>query len=120
MTTLKSFTIVATLLVGGISLAIAQNGPAMGGEHPVAGGAAGGGGAYDRFYRHSHGHLYNYWHRHRHYWWPHQGPERAAWAEICSCAPLRATPVRRGISLFRVTQMAKQLRLLRRRTRASS
>jgi hypothetical protein len=66
MTILKSFTIVAALLVGGISLAMAQNGPATGGEHPVAGGAAGGGGPYDRFYRHSHGHLYNYWHRHRH------------------------------------------------------
>jgi hypothetical protein len=57
--------IVAALLAGGISLAMAQNGPATGGEHPVAGGAAGGGGPYDRFYRHSQEH------RHRHYWWPH-------------------------------------------------
>jgi hypothetical protein len=42
MTTLKSLTIVAALLAGGTSLAMAQNGPATGGEHPVAGGAAGG------------------------------------------------------------------------------
>ena len=43
-TTLKTtLTIVAALLAGGTSLAIAQNGPATGGEHPVAGGAAGGG-----------------------------------------------------------------------------
>jgi len=42
MTILKSLTIVAALLVGGASLAIAQNGPATGGEAPVAGGAAGG------------------------------------------------------------------------------
>jgi hypothetical protein len=41
-TTLKSLTIVAALLAGGTSLAMAQNGPATGGEHPVAGGAAGG------------------------------------------------------------------------------
>jgi hypothetical protein len=42
ITTLKSLTIVAALLAGGTSLAMAQNGPATGGEHPVAGGAAGG------------------------------------------------------------------------------
>jgi hypothetical protein len=40
MITLKSFTIVAALLVGGTSLAMAQ-GPATGGYPPVAGGAGG-------------------------------------------------------------------------------
>ena len=43
MTTLKNLTIVAVLLIGGTSLAMAQNGPATGGERPVAGGANGGG-----------------------------------------------------------------------------
>jgi hypothetical protein len=43
MTTLKTMTIATVLLVGGASLAMAQNGPATGGEPPVAGGAAGGG-----------------------------------------------------------------------------
>jgi hypothetical protein len=42
MTTLKTMTIAAVLLAGGASLAMAQNGPATGGESPVAGGAAGG------------------------------------------------------------------------------
>lgn len=41
MTTLKSLTIVAALLIGGTSLVMAQNGPATGSEPPVAGGAAG-------------------------------------------------------------------------------
>jgi hypothetical protein len=41
MTTLKTLTILAALLAGGTSLAVAQNGPATGGEPPVAGGAAG-------------------------------------------------------------------------------
>jgi hypothetical protein len=41
MITLKSITIVAALLAGGTSLAIAQNGLPTGGEPPVAGGAAG-------------------------------------------------------------------------------
>jgi hypothetical protein len=40
MTIPKSL-IVAALLVGGATLAMAQNGPATGGEPPVAGGAAG-------------------------------------------------------------------------------
>jgi hypothetical protein len=40
MTTVKSLAIIA-LLVGGTSLATAQNGPATGGEPPVAGGAGG-------------------------------------------------------------------------------
>jgi hypothetical protein len=52
MTILKSV-MVATVLMAGSPLAIAQNSPATGGEHPVAGGAAGGdwgwyrGGCYD-------------------------------------------------------------------------
>jgi hypothetical protein len=41
MTILKTLTIVAALLAGGTSLAVAQNGPATGNEPPVAGGAAG-------------------------------------------------------------------------------
>jgi hypothetical protein len=41
MTTLKSLMIVSALLVGGASLAVAQNGPATGGQAPVAVGAAG-------------------------------------------------------------------------------
>jgi hypothetical protein len=40
MTTVKSLAIIA-LLVGGTSFAMAQNGPATGGEPPVAGGAGG-------------------------------------------------------------------------------
>src|SRR6516164_8441830 len=40
MTTVKSLAIIA-LLVGGTSLAMAQNGPATGGLPPVAGGAGG-------------------------------------------------------------------------------
>jgi hypothetical protein len=74
MTTLRYLTIVAALLAGGTSLAIAQNGPPTGGEHPVAGGAAGGP-YYGHVYHHGygyrpHGHLYNYYrpyHRYRHY-----------------------------------------------------
>ena len=42
MTILKFLTIVAALLVGGASLAVAQNGLPTGGEAPVGGGAAGG------------------------------------------------------------------------------
>ena len=41
MTTLKTLTIVAALLAGGTSLALAQNGPATGGLPPVAGGPGG-------------------------------------------------------------------------------
>jgi len=40
MIAVKSLTIIA-LVAGGTSLAIAQNGPATGGEPPVAGGAGG-------------------------------------------------------------------------------
>jgi hypothetical protein len=43
MTTLKTLTLITALLAGGVSLAMAQNGPATGGERPVAGGANGGG-----------------------------------------------------------------------------
>jgi len=42
MTTFKSLTIVAVLLAGGTSLAMAQNGLPTGGQSPVAGGANGG------------------------------------------------------------------------------
>jgi len=74
MTTLKTLTIVAALLAGGTSLAIAQNGPATGGQSPVAGGANGGGwggrwyagGAYGYGYR-PYRHLYAYYPHYRHY-----------------------------------------------------
>jgi len=46
MTALKSLTIIAVLLVGGTSLAMAQNGLPTGGQSPVAGGANGGGWGY--------------------------------------------------------------------------
>jgi hypothetical protein len=62
-TTLKTtLTIVAALLAGGTSLAIAQNGPATGGENPVAGGAAGGGWypGYGYGYGYAAAPLYNY------------------------------------------------------------
>jgi len=42
MATLKTHMIVAVLLVGATSLAMAQNGPPTGGQSPVAGGANGG------------------------------------------------------------------------------
>jgi hypothetical protein len=41
MTTFKTLSILAALLAGGTSLALAQNGLPTGGEPPVAGGAAG-------------------------------------------------------------------------------
>ncbi|HXX51618.1 MAG TPA: hypothetical protein VEI98_10085 [Xanthobacteraceae bacterium] len=41
MTTLKKLMILSVMLAGGTSLALAQNGPATGGEPPVAGGAGG-------------------------------------------------------------------------------
>ena len=41
MTTLKSLMMVSALLVGGGSLAVAQNGTTTGGQAPVADGAAG-------------------------------------------------------------------------------
>ena len=71
MTTLKHLMIVAALLAGGTSLAMAQNGPATGGEHPVAGGAAGGP-AYGHVHRYGYGHRHLYgqyrpYHRHWHY-----------------------------------------------------
>ena len=78
MTTLKILTIVAALLAGGTSLAIAQNGPATGGQPPVAGGANGGGwgggwyagGAYGYGYR-PYRHLYAYYPHYRHYRYRH-------------------------------------------------
>jgi hypothetical protein len=72
MTMLKSLTIVAVLFAGGTSLAMAQNGLPTGGQHPVAGGAAGGP-YYGYFYhpwtgqRIAHRHLYNYYRPYRHY-----------------------------------------------------
>jgi hypothetical protein len=66
MNTLKTLTIVAALLAGGASLAIAQNGPATGGEHPVAGGAAGGPG-YGYYGYRPYRHLYGYYRPYRHY-----------------------------------------------------
>jgi hypothetical protein len=60
MTMLKSLTIVAVLLAAGTSLAMAQNGLPTGGEHPVAGGAAGGP---RHFYHHG------YYHRPHHRYW---------------------------------------------------
>jgi hypothetical protein len=36
MTTMKSLTVLAALLAGGTSLAVAQNGPATGAEQPIA------------------------------------------------------------------------------------
>jgi hypothetical protein len=50
LTTLKTLTIVAALIAGGTALAMAQNGPATGGERPVAGGANGGGPTYGEVY----------------------------------------------------------------------
>ncbi|HEX3939202.1 MAG TPA: hypothetical protein VHX43_16985 [Xanthobacteraceae bacterium] len=43
MALFKTVTIAAALIAGATSLAIAQNGPATGGEPPVAGGANGNG-----------------------------------------------------------------------------
>ena len=40
MASLKTLTVAAVLVVGATSFAVAQNGPATGGEPPVAGGAA--------------------------------------------------------------------------------
>ena len=71
MARLKSLTIVAVLLVSGISLAMAQNGLPTGGEPPVAGGAAGNPILDYGHYRGAHHrHIYNYYrpyHRHWHY-----------------------------------------------------
>jgi hypothetical protein len=67
---LKSLMVATVLLAGGSSLAIAQNGPATGGEHPVAGGAAGGGYGYGYGYR-PYRHLYGYYRPHRHYRYRH-------------------------------------------------
>jgi hypothetical protein len=73
MTILKSVMVATVLLAGGSSLAIAQNGPATGGEHPVAGGAAGGGYGYGYGYRHyrHYRHLYGYHRPYRHYRYRH-------------------------------------------------
>ena len=62
MSALKTLTIVAALLAGGTSLALAQNGPATGGQSPVAGGANGGWYAgYGYGYGYAAASLYNYY-----------------------------------------------------------
>jgi hypothetical protein len=90
MTIFKSVMVATVLLAGGTSLALAQNGPATGGERPVAGGANGGGwggGWYGRgwyggapVYRYGYGygygyrpyrHLYAYHRPYRHYRYRH-------------------------------------------------
>jgi hypothetical protein len=87
MTMLKSVMVATVLLASGSPLAIAQNGPATGGEHPVAGGAAGGGwgwyggapgyGWYGApSYSYGYGyrpyrHLYGYYRPYRHYTYRH-------------------------------------------------
>jgi hypothetical protein len=76
LNTIKTFTMVATLLAGGTTLAMAQNGLPTGNETPVAGGANGGGIAYGTVYRYPNEfrparHLYAYQpsrpHRHGHW-----------------------------------------------------
>ena len=60
---LKTLTIVAALLAGGTSLAIAQNGLPTGGQSPVAGGANGGswgGGWYGGAPVYGYGYRYGY------------------------------------------------------------
>ena len=75
MTILKSVMVATALLAGGISLAIAQNGPATGGQRPVAGGANGGGAGYGYVYRYGYGwpyrHMYGYYRPYRHYRYRH-------------------------------------------------
>jgi hypothetical protein len=79
MTTLKTLTIVAALLAGATSLAMAQNGLPTGGQRPVAGGANGGGWgggwygwyggapAYGYGYAYAYPRLYSYYRPYRHY-----------------------------------------------------
>jgi hypothetical protein len=55
MKAIKALAIVTALLASGVSLAIAQNGPATGGQPPVAGGAGGGGAYYGHVYRYGYG-----------------------------------------------------------------
>ena len=75
MTTLKTLMIVAALLAGGTSLAMAQNGPPTGGQPPVAGGANGGGWAGGWWYGgapvYGYRHLYAYYPHHRRYRYRH-------------------------------------------------
>jgi hypothetical protein len=67
MTILKNLTIVAALLAGGASLAMAQNGLPTGGQRPVAGGANGGGPAYGYVYRYGSRYYRPHWHLYAHY-----------------------------------------------------
>lgn len=73
MAILKGFAVVAALLIAGTSLAMAQNGPATGGEHPVAGGATGG--PRGHFYHPRTGHRIHYLYHpitgHRMHYRPH-------------------------------------------------
>jgi hypothetical protein len=72
MTILKSLTIVAVLLVGGTSLAMAQNGPATGNLPPVAGGAGGYPGHLHGHHHYGYGYRHLYAHRpYRHYRYSH-------------------------------------------------
>ena len=64
---LKLVTIVAALLMGGTSLAVAQNGPPTGGQSPVAGGANGG--TYGGGWRYGGARVYGY--RHLYAYYPH-------------------------------------------------
>ena len=77
MTILKSVMVATVLLAGGSSLAIAQNGPATGGEHPVAGMVVAPGYGYGWYggapgYSYGYGYrpyrgLYGYYQPYRHY-----------------------------------------------------
>ena len=71
MTTLKTLAIVAALLAGGTSLALAQNGPATGGLPPVAGGAGGYPGYGYSYGWHGGAPVYGYRYRHLYAYYPH-------------------------------------------------
>ena len=71
MTTLKTLAIVAALLAGGTSLAMAQNGPATGGLPPVAGGAGGYRGYGYSYGWHGGAPVYGYRYRHLYAYYPH-------------------------------------------------
>ena len=97
MTTLKSVTISVVLLVGGTSLAMAQNGLPTGGQSPVAGGANGG---WYPGYGYSYGYtaapLYNYAAPTYRY----AAPTYAAPAPLYNyAAPAYAAPARAGTTV---------------------
>ena len=68
---MKTFTMVATLLAGGTTLAMAQNGLPTGNETPVAGGANGGGITNGTVYRYPNEfqHTYQPSRSHHHRYW---------------------------------------------------